>query len=145
MHLSFGKSALFWYPKAPRSLQVPHLKIILHTTELALLTQRSFFLRLLSVILPPLRATFSWHHVTIAYVIKFAFGKMTGCTSLISSIDLSPTLRTPSVSRKGSNLRRLLDLYIIVLISMKAFRDWMNVVAVSWISSSEPSPTALCL
>ena len=105
-------------PNGLHSLRnVTHLKIVLHTSELALITQIPFFKRLFSVILLPLCATFSWHHLIITSVIKFAFGKMTGCSSLISSIDLfhlSPTLRIPSVSRKGSNLKRLLGLYIIV-------------------------------
>ena len=78
VRLSFGKSAIFWYPNAPRSLQhVTHLKIVLCTTELALITQRPFFWKLSSVILLPLCATFSWHHITVASVIKFAFGKIT--------------------------------------------------------------------
>ena len=83
---------------------------------------------LFSVILLPQCATFSWYHVTIAFVIKFAFGKMTGCTLLISSIDLlnlSPTLRTPSVSRKGFNLKRLLDLCIVVF-DFNVEIPWLN-------------------
>ena len=60
MHLSFGKSAIFWYPNAPRRLrQATHLKIVLRTTELALITQKSFFPRLFSIILLPRCATFS--------------------------------------------------------------------------------------
>ena len=44
MHLSFAKSAIFWYPNVPCSLQqVTHLKIVLHTTELALITRRPYF------------------------------------------------------------------------------------------------------
>ena len=68
MHLSFGKSSIFWYPNAPRSLrQVTRLKIVLRTTELALITQRPVFLRLIGVILLPLCATLSRQHVFLIY------------------------------------------------------------------------------
>ena len=65
--------------------------------------------------------------------------------SSIELFNLPPTLRTLSVSRKGSNLKMLLDLCIIVFDFNDKFHDWMNVVAASQISSPEPSPTAPCL
>ena len=118
VNLPKGLSCLCWCPNVKHSLrQVTYLKVVLGTTELALITQRAFLLRLFSVILLPLCVAFSWHHVTIASIIKFAFCKMTGCTSLTSRtvlFDLPPILRTPSVSRKESNLKRLLDLCIAV-------------------------------
>ena len=119
----------FWYPNSPRSLRhVTHLEILLRTAELTLITQRPIFQRLFSVILLPLCATFSWHHVTNASVIKFVFGKITGCTLLMSSIDLfnlPPTLKALSLSSKGSNLKRQLDLYIIVL-DFNQEVSWLN-------------------
>ena len=135
----------FWYPNAPRSLRhVTHLQILLRTAELTLITQRPIFRRLFNVILLPLCATFSWHHVTNASVIKFAFGKITGCTSLMSSIDLfnlPPTVKTLSVSSKGSNLKRQLDLYIIVL-DFNQEVSWLNECCcgilniISWVFSN---------
>ena len=137
MHLFFGKSAIFWCLNAPRSLRhVTHLKIVLCTTELALMTQRPFFLRLFCVILLSLCATFSWHHhhITIASIIKFAFSKMTGCTSLILNIDLfnlPSTLRTQSVSRNDAIWKYCLIYVLLCSISIKKFHDWLNIVAAS--------------
>ena len=105
-----------------------HLKIVLRTTKLTLKIQRPFFLSLFSVTLLLLCGTFSWHYVTNAPVIKFVFGKMTVCTSLISSIDLlnaPPTLRTPSVSRKGSSLKRMVD-QCIIMFDFNEEISWLN-------------------
>ena len=135
MHLSFGKSAIFWYLNAPRSLQhVTHLKIVLHTTELVLITQRPFFWRLFSVILLPLCGTFWRHHVTIASVINFAFCKITGCTSLISTLIFliyHQFLELNQYLGKDPIWKDCLIYVLLYLVSMKKFHDWMNVVAAS--------------
>ena len=135
MHLSFGKSTIFWYPNAPRSLQhITHLKIVLHTTELVLITQRPFFQRLFSVILLPLCGTFWRHHVTIVSVINFALGKITGCTSLMSALIFliyHQFLELDQYLEKDPIWKDCLIYVLLCLVSMKKFHDWMNVVAAS--------------
>ena len=117
-----------------RTPHVTHQKIVFRTIELAMISQRPFFLWLFNVILLPLYETFSQQQTTNVSVIKLLLVRwqdvLRWYQALISLI-YHQLLKLHQYQGKVSIWKDHSIFVSLCLISTKKFNDWMNVVAAS--------------